>query len=143
MPDFKNYDPSLITVSFAGINITGFMEGTFVAASRNSNSFETTIGAQGDTTRVRTRDKSGEVVLTLQAASPSNDLLSAQLLEDEFDGVSFGPLLIKNLNGTAIIQAANAWIQKPADVEFSSDASPREWTIACADMVIIPGGALV
>jgi hypothetical protein len=143
MPDYKNYDPSLITVSFAGIIVQGFMEGTFLTAERNENSFETSVGSQGDTTRVRTRNKSGQVTITLQAESPTNDLLSAQMVLDELTGAGAGALLVKNLNGTTIVQAANAWLMKPANVEYSSDASSREWVIACADLTMLVGGALV
>ena len=57
MADFKNYDPGKIVVVFRGILISGYAEGTFVNAERNEDSFEVSVGAGGDVTRVRKRNR--------------------------------------------------------------------------------------
>jgi len=143
MADFKTFDPKLVVMSFAGIQISGYMDGTFIMAEREVDTFEKSVGAGGDVTRVRSNNRSGTITLTLQAASPTNDLLSARAIIDEQTGLGTGVAMVKNINGTTLVSAADAWIQKPANVEYADTASGREWVIACADMRMFIGGALI
>jgi hypothetical protein len=140
---FNNYDPGRISASWKGIQLLGFMDGTFISGERSEDAFEMSVGAGGDVTRVRNRNRTGMVTVTLQAASPSNDLLSAQALLDEKFGVGYGPLLVKDLNGNTVLEASVAWIQKVPNVEFADEGSGREWIFACADLVMHVGGSLV
>lgn len=140
---FKNYDPGRVVGSWRGIPFLGFMDSTFLSAERSEDAFALSVGGQGDVTRVRSRNRTGTVTLTLQAASPTNDLLSAQAILDELTGLGYGPLLIKDLNGTTLVEAAIAWIKKAPSVEFATDASGREWTFECAELTIVAGGAVV
>lgn len=139
----SNYDPGRVVVSFRGILISGFMDGTFVNAERAEDAFTMQVGADGQVTRVRSRDKTGTVTVTLQAASPCNDLLSAVAFEDELFGVGFGPLLVKDLLGNTIIDADTAWIRKMPSTEFADEASGREWMFDCSDLSIYTGGAVL
>lgn len=140
---FKNYDPGRVVGSWKGIPFIGFMDSTFLTAERNEDAFSMSVGAQGDVTRVRSRNVTGMVTLTLQAASPTNDLLSAQAQLDELTGFGYGPLQIEDLNGTTLLIASVAWIKKAPSVEFSTDASGREWVFECADLYMSVGGAIV
>jgi hypothetical protein len=143
MGDFKNYDPGQIVVTFDGNPISGFADGTMVKCSRKSDTFTTNVGTQGDVARVRSQDKTGEVVITLQQVSETNDYLSGVLALDEKIGQSTGPILVKDLNGTTLISATIAWLKKPADTEFGKDLGPREWTFECAELKMLVGGSLV
>lgn len=145
MADFKNFDPNQYFLSFAGILVRGFVSDTFIAAVRNEDSFSMAVGAQGDVVRVRSNDRSGLVTVTLQAESPTNDEFSDYIVADELaiGGTLPGALLLKNGNGTTFISAENAWLMKPADVEVGTDASPREWVIACAELNMFVGGAIL
>lgn len=140
---FKNYDPGRIIIVFKGFQIQGYADGTFVKAGRKEETFKSSVGAGGDVVRVRNRNKMGDVVVTLQAAAESNDVLQAFADLDEETGLGYGALLVKDLNGTTLYTADKAWIEKPADGEFASDSSNREWTIACAQLVMKNGGAVV
>lgn len=143
MSQFKNYDPGRIIFSWRGIDVIGFMDGTFIKAERNEDSFKADVGAGGDVTRVRSRNRTGKVTLTLQAASPTNDLFAAVAAQDELFGTGYGPLLGKDLNGTTVIQADVAWIMKPSDIEFAVESSGREWVLECAELELSAGGAIV
>lgn len=140
---FKNYDPKLVIVTFRGIQLLGYMDGTFVTAERDEDTFEKTVGATGDVTRVRNRNIAGAVKVTLLAESPTNDLLSAVAEEDRLFGTGYGPLMIKNLNGTQLVLAEIAWCKRPANVEYADTASGREWEFDCAELLVEGGGALV
>jgi len=146
MPDFKNYSPDQLTVTFGGLKIGGFAEGTFIQVARNEDSYETVVGSQGDVTRVKKLNRSGTIIVTLQQSSPSNDLLSAELAADEAEGAvnaGLGEAMVKDANGTTVINSDNSWVQKYADVTFSNGLEGREWTIACADLQMVVGGSLV
>ena len=143
MADFKNYDPGQIVISFGSVRLTGFMDGTFVVAERTEDAFETHVGAGGDVTRVRNRDTSGTVTVTLKAESPANALLSAIARLDEKFGTGVNPIRVENLNGTHIAEAANAWIQKRPNAEWADTASGREWVFGCADLAMINGSNTV
>jgi hypothetical protein len=143
---FKNHDPKRYVVVFGGHQVQGYASGTFVQVARESDSFSDEVGAGGDVVRSRTHDKRGSVTITLQAASPSNDVLSAFVIADEL-GVTVNagvkPLLVKDLNGTTVATAAEAWVQKPAEIEGAAEHTNREWVIRCAQLNINVGGSIL
>ncbi len=139
---FNTFDFGQVKVSFKGIMITGFAQDSSINVERTADAFTMVAGATGDITRVRNRDKSGMVTLTLMAESASNDLLSAAALEDEIFGTGVGELFIEDKNGNTIIAAPQAWIQKMPATGFAGEASTREWVIACAELEMNVGGSL-
>lgn len=140
---FRNYDPGQIVASFNGIEILGFMDGTFILAERSEDGFAKEVGAQGDVTRVRSRDRSGSVTFTLKAESPTNDRLAEVALDDENFGIGVGELFVKDLNGTTLIESAEAWIRKIPNAEYADAATGREWVIDCAALEMSLGGSVV
>ncbi len=139
---FRQYDPQKVVVSFGEVEMLGYMDGTFVSIARTNDSFEMSEGAGGDVTRVRKRSRSGRVTVTLKQVSPSNDLLSVIARDDEKFGTGIRPVMVKDLNGTTIAQAAEAWLVRPADSEFGDAESGREWMIDCAELDMLVGGSI-
>lgn len=139
----KNYDPGKIVVTFRGIRLVLFAEGTFVSVEREEDAFSKSVGADGNVTRVRNRNRSGSVTCTLQAESPINDILSAIAKEDELFGTGFGSIQVENLLGTTLVNAPTAWIRKLPTVEFSDEASTREWIFDCDTLDMVVGGSLI
>jgi hypothetical protein len=140
---FRNYDPGLVVMVFHNITVQGYAADTFINAERMEDGFEMVVGANGDVTRVRNRNRTGSVTATLLQASPTNDLLSAVADEDELFGTGVGPLLVKDLNGTSLAQATEAWIRKVPAMPFAASAESREWIFDCAQLRLLVGGALV
>jgi hypothetical protein len=136
----KSYDPAKVTITFAGIIVEGYADGTFITAARNNPSFSLKVGSSGEGARAKSNDRSGIVTLTLQQSSASNDLLSAQAALDEASGDGIGSLLIKDLSGTTLCSAETAWIQKPADVEYAKEISDRQWVLETDILNIFAGG---
>ena len=143
MAAFNNYDPKRVVVYYQGIRLEGFMDGTFVTAEYDEDNFEGFSGADGDVTRIRNRNEMGTVTITLTQSSPSNDSLAAQHEVDLLSGVGYGALMVKDLNGTEFVTAAQAWIKKAATVSFADGVEGREWAFGCAKIKVSPGGALV
>lgn len=141
-PYFKNYDPGRIIVVFNGVQLTGFAD-DLVEITRNTDAFSDEAGPQGDTVRIRSRDRRGNVNVTLQQASPSNDILSTFASTDESAGTAYGPVMVKDLNGTTLAEGANAWIVKIPDSKFAAAHGTRVWSIRVAELKLLVGGSLV
>ncbi len=142
MTTFRNYDPSQVTFTFKGLNVTGYQDGTFIDAERSEDGFTKHVGSLGDVTRVRSMDRSGKVTLTLMAQSPINDLLYAIADADEGTGLNYGPLAIKDLNGTMRCHAHQAWIKKLPKVERAKESGAVVWEFECASLDLKPGGGI-
>lgn len=137
MGNFGQYDPGRMSLVVCGIEITGFHTGEMVKCSRNNPTWKHEKGGQGDGVRTRSRDKSGTIVFTLQSTSPSNKLLLARALLDESTGRGFGSALGKDSDGNGMVQAENCWIEKPADLTWADEHSPREWTVVCDELEFV------
>lgn len=136
----RTYDPSKEVITFGGVPLSGFADGTFIRASRSGDAFSKHSGADGVTSRSKSSDKSGEVVITLAQTSPSNDYLSAIAALDENSGLGVLPLASKDLSGRTTIFADNAWIRKVTDKEGAKEITNREWVIDCANLKMFVGG---
>lgn len=140
---FRNYDPKQFVVTFKGILLQGWMDGTFCSVERDEDTYEAHAGADGDVTRVRKHNRIGKCTITLKAESSTNDRLSEVMRGDELRNDGVGELMVKNTNGTTVCHGADAWISKPPVVEGADTASGREWILTIADVDIFVGGALV
>lgn len=136
----KTYDPGHHHASLAGINITGYADGTYINVERMADAFTSVAGASGEVARVRMRDRRGTVKFTLMASSACNDLLSALAAQDESLGTGVGVLYIRDSNGTTLANASNAWIKKLPSTEFGKDLPNREWEIECEALELTVGG---
>jgi hypothetical protein len=135
----ETYDPRATLLAIGGNIISGFADGSFISAKRNEDTWSLVVGAFGEVTRVRNRNTSGELTFTLQASSPSNDILSALIAVDELTGTGIVPCLLKDLLGTMLVSGERTFLKKPADVEVSKDLPNREWTLIFKNMDINPG----
>ena len=134
------YAPKKVVVTIAGVDMTGYADGTFVEVEHTSDRFTTAVGADGEVTRVASSDNSGTITLTLQQSSSSNDILSALAEADRTSLSGKFPIQVKDTNGASIHVASTAWFQKVAPAAFAGDISDRAWVIACADLESLPGG---
>ena len=141
--EFNNFDPLSNVMTIAGIPVYGFSLGTMINVERNTDTFSLVEGARGDGTRVRSRSRSGKVTFNIMAACTCNDLLSDRLALDELLGTGYGALIVKDVAGTTLVQAANAWLVRPANINIDSDPTPREWMIEAHNMKMWVGGSLI
>jgi hypothetical protein len=139
---FKEYDPTQVTVSLAGIVVQGYADGEFVGVEQETDNFSDVAGTDGEVSRARTSDRRATIRFVLMQTSSSNDLLSslANLDLKTPGGSGVGALYIRDRLGRALYRAQHAWIQKPPDVSFDREPTPREWTIRCARLERVDGG---
>lgn len=136
----KTYSPKKVLISFNGVPLSGFADGTFIEVDRASDTFKTEVGSDGEGARTALADKSGTITVTLMQTSASNDVLSNALLTDELTNLGTGACFIKDASGRTLCAAAEAWVMKPAKAGFAKESGSREWVIATTDLTMFSGG---
>lgn len=136
----NTYDPGKHFISFLGVPLTSFADGTYLTAERLSDQFTSVAGAGGEVARVRMRDKRGSFKLSLLASSVENAILSAIANKDESDASGSGVFNVVDGGGTTVINAPNTWIKKRPSGVLSKELPNREWEFECADLEIFLGG---
>lgn len=139
----ETYDPAAITIIVANQIIEGFMDGTFANVTWDEDSFTPFTGAGGETARVRNRNRSGKIVITLMQGSPGNAILSALHNQDLLLGVPPGAAMIKDNLGTTLLGGPNCYVQKLPDTAYAKDYQGREWTIVVPKLEGVVGGNLL
>lgn len=136
----KSYDPKQVIFIFAGIQASGYEDGTFITVARDNPAFTNGSGADGEGWRAKSNDKTGTVTLTLLQTSVANDAYSAIAALDEASGDGVAPMLLKDNSGRTLCAAATAWIEKVADAEFAREKSTREWVFKTDSLEMFIGG---
>lgn len=138
----KNYDPAQLIITFGNIALTaGFAPDTFATFEPADKLWTTTVGAAGEVVRSKSRNKTGTLTVRLLQSSVINDLLSAIQAEDELSNTGVRALQVRDLNGTTLLTAADAWIEDRPHSEWAAVAGQREWVFAGAKWVETHGGA--
>jgi len=137
------HDPGQIIITVGPVPIVDYADGTFVKVTRSEDTFKVVVGADGEATRVRSRNQAGTFEITLKRSSPSNDGLSALALSDEASGIGVVPTFVKDLNGTTVHVAAKSWVRKMAESELGKDLSNTVWTIETGNLTMFVGGLLL
>jgi len=130
MPGIRTYNAAKVVVIYNGFSITGFADGTFINITMQNDGITTQVGADGELARAVNADRRCIVTVTLQQTSPANDFLSAMFMVDALTcGGRIGPILVQDLCGDTLFAASEAWIVKPADIEFGKEVTTRAWAI--------------
>lgn len=82
------------------------------------------------------------VTWTLKQSSPINDMLSGILALQKLPGMAgaIHPLSIKDLQGTTMYAAANAWIRKAPDDTRGQKIGKMAWVFGVSDLTRNSGG---
>lgn len=134
MAGVRTYSAGDVVLTVGGAIISGFADGTFVTVAREAASFTKVTGSDGTVSRARSNNRSGTMTITLLQTSPSNDILSAFLAEDELNGTGVFQVLLKDVTGGSRFFSAVAWVETLPSVEYGKELSNREWTLALSDI---------
>jgi hypothetical protein len=138
----KTISPLSIVMSFGGFDIAGWAPDTMLTVAFSEDQVTEVVGADGEVCRVLNPNELGTATFTLSQASLTNDKLSALAIVDRATGKGVKPLLIKDLFGTSLYKAEEAWIVKIPDAAHGKDHQTREWAIRCAKLKMFVGGSL-
>ena len=134
------YDPTKVICIIGGVPMSGFADGSMVTVEREADAYSKIVGADGETTRVKSANRSGMITISLLQTSASNDILSGFALLDEAANAGVVPMLIKDNSGRSIFASGSGWVKKVPSSAFGKDAGDREWVLDCADLNIFTGG---
>lgn len=139
----KTYDAGQISISFGPNILGGFAEDSVCEVERAEATWIPHVGADGEVTRSRNRNRMGTIKVKLMRTSSSNDVLAAAAAQDELDGTGVYPVQVKDLLGTSLHFGQSAWVERPAPDSFEKEANEREWTISVGDLDMFPGGNVI
>ena len=136
----KTYDPAEVQLIVGGVPISGYADGTFISIERDEQAFNKVTGADGRTSRAKTNNRAGNITITLQQTSDSNDVLSGFMIADEATGDGVVPVLVKDNSGRTLAATSAAWVQQSPGQEYSKDVENREWVMDCSGIDMFIGG---
>ena len=123
----KTYDPKKIIIIFGARQLTGMSEDSIVSIAPNGDGLQTYVGADGDVARSLDPDATYEVTVSLNTTSNSNDYLSNMYNYDRETGNGIAPLLIKDLAGTTLFSAPEAWVSNMPEASRGLTVDTQEW----------------
>ena len=123
----KTYDPKKIIIIFGARQLTGMSEESIVSIAPNGDGLQTYVGADGDVARSLDPDATYEVTVSLNTTSNSNDYLSNMYNYDRETGDGIAPLLIKDLAGTTLFSAPEAWVANMPEASRGLTVDTQEW----------------
>lgn len=138
----KEIDPKSIVMTWNKIDVTGIAGDTFLEVDYNEDSFTDEVGADGEVTRIKNADERGSVTFTLGQASSTNDLFSAMAIRDRKSSNGYGAMFIKDLKGTTLYKADEAWLTRIAKGTHAKGHQDRTWVLRCAKLQVFIGGSV-
>lgn len=148
MSRMKIYDADQVTILVGnvaiskGVGASGYAEGEFVKIEQQEEDFKIKVGTDGQTTRSKTNNILTKITLLLMQTSESNAYLSSLRTADRLgtNGAGVVSLLIQDRQGTSLHAAQFCWVNKPPDVSYDKEPTPREWELMCLMDERLDGG---
>lgn len=137
----RHHNLSAHTLKVLGVTLSGFGENDACDCARNEESYKLVMGADGGGTRYDTHRRDGRGTFYLMSSSPISATLAALIVADENspNGIGVGPLFLRNRNGSLVIEAEQAWIVKPPDVNIGVAPKVRNWVFETANLRLFAG----
>lgn len=123
------YDPKKFLVILGARQIQGYAEDDMVTIKPLGEGMQLFSGADGEVARSVDPNSAFEITLALSTASKSNDYLSALYNADRKNGTGVLPLIIKDLAGSTVFFAPQAWVQNFPENKRGRKIDTQEWTL--------------
>jgi len=124
-----NYDAKSVTVVVDGVYITGFAEGSFVECEKAEDTFQTSVGAQGDVAVSEVNNPLGRITINLQQTSPSVSYLNKLAASKKTVSV----WVINSNTPREKIGGTQARVLRPAQTTFSNSIESRAFQLQVFD----------
>lgn len=130
-----NYLPESVTVILSKGDfvhrVTGFADGTFINATRLVPASEPYIGADLTGGRVKRRNRSMNIGITLHQYASSNSVLqSLQKADEDDDGNTWVVnCTVKDVSGQTLFFSDQTIIASTPDVTLSTTTETRDWSL--------------
>lgn len=126
-PLVTTYDPKMVIMTFGGVPVSGWADGTFIDVAKQAKNFTRKVGADGEVVRSKSANGCSDVTITLQQSSLSNNHLSQQAQIDQATGKNLQPLSITDLNGVTLMFWSQAWVEEPESWGYGAEVTDRAW----------------
>lgn len=128
MSDVLTYDPKKNIIIYGGRQLTGFAEDDMITIKPLGDGMQIYSGADGEVGRSVDPNRTFEVKVSLATSSKSNDYLSECYNKDRRTGSYMLPLTIKDLSGTTLFFAKQAWVQNFPESKRGRNIDNQDWT---------------
>lgn len=128
MSDVLTYDPKKNIIIYGGRQLTGFAEDDMITIKPLGDGMQIYNGADGEVGRSVDPNRTFEVKVSLATSSKSNDYLSECYNKDRRTGSYMLPLTIKDLSGSTLFFAKQAWVQNFPESKRGRNIDNQDWT---------------
>lgn len=136
---YGTFNATKLIVTFGTLDVVGFSDGEYLTPVYNNPWWTHKAGAYGEVASVRSNKLDATVKLTLLQTSKNNNVMMSFLLSDFAANIPL-PLLIRDLDGFTMFEAAQARIDHVPDSPFGTDVQDRVWNIFCPRLIPFVGG---
>lgn len=128
MSDVLTYNPKKNIIIYGAKQLTGFAEDDMITIKPLGDGMQIFSGADGEVGRSIDPNSTYEVTVSLATSSKSNDYLSNCFNKDRKTGNNMLPLIIKDLSGSTLFFAKQAWIKNFPETKRGRKISNQDWT---------------
>ena len=128
MSDVLTDDPKKNIIIYGGRQLTGFAEDDMITIKPLGDGMQIYSGADGEVGRSVDPNRTFEVKVSLATSSKSNDYLSECYNKDRRTGSYMLPLTIKDLSGSTLFFAKQAWVQNFPESKRGRKIDNQDWT---------------
>ncbi len=126
------YDPAKVTVSVAGVIVTGFAPGRMIEYRPDAAVWADDLGVDNEPVRWMINNPMGTLTLQLAQSSQSNFTLGTLLNLDRLTAAQVSPVVVEDRSGTGeptIMIAKLGWVSVQPTLAWSAVPEPRQWDI--------------
>lgn len=121
------YNPKMLVIVYGSREVDGFAEDDMVTIKPLGEGTQIYSGADGSVGRSMDPNQTYEVTIALATTSKTNDYFSNVYNLDRSTGRGILPLTIKDLSGTTVFQANQAWITNFPEHTRGRKIEAQEW----------------
>ena len=121
------YNPKMLVIVYGSREVDGFAEDDMVTIKPLGEGTQIYSGADGSVGRSMDQNQTYEVTIALATTSKTNDYFSNVYNLDRSTGRGILPLTIKDLSGTTVFQANQAWITNFPEHKRGRKIEAQEW----------------
>jgi hypothetical protein len=123
------YDAKKVIITFGGVPISGYADGTFVQVDPSAETWTRKVGADGEVSRSLSNDNTHTIQITLGQMSLSNSYLRTAMNADKLTGLGMLPLSFTDLNTMESHFWPQAWVSTDPSTGRAKETTDMQWTI--------------
>ena len=138
-PKLKTFNPAKVIVTYGGVILSGFSD-QIVVVQRQTPTWESDPGVDGEVVRWNQNDRRGKIVMRMQPTSTDNAILAGFQIADE-NGIGEPlPFKMKDELIGDVCNAPFAWIVAPPVMTKRKGIEAYEWILDSNNVIMVPTG---